>query len=310
MVEIFLYYLGFGGARFFALFFVFLVVYFTAKTWYHIFYLIRFNTPLPVSLKVLAQKVVFTFIVIIALTVPLGFMLEKVVLHAKAPEVIFFSEIFLQIDNMVFGAYIPFWLQSSSNSLKPLFDNLSFLIITVYRSLPFLLGILFSLLFVFKPYYFYKAFISFFVMFLIGLPLWFFFPAVSPLDAYIDNVLNVPPPLYLQTTLSEYHPNANVKSYLVSVTALSEESGNQFFAITTMPSMHVAWSLLILVFGVILWRPLVILLIPYFLLNALATVYLLQHYSVDIPTGIVVGIVSILIAIVIANKKTPKIFLS
>ena len=309
MIEIFLYYFRFGGARFFVSFFALLVVYFNWKIWYHLFQLVLFNTPLPASLKLLAQKIIFTFIGIGVICIPMGFALEKVVLRAQVPKIVFFSQAFLQIDKMVFGTYVPFWFQSSSNNIKFLFDALSLPIIIVYGSLAFLLGILLFLLFVFKPRYFYKAIMSFFIMFLIGLPLWFFFPAVSPHDAYIDNVLYVPAPQYLQATLSEYHPNPHLQLYLTSVSALSGEGEEQFFAITTMPSMHIAWASLILFFGIILWRPLAFVLVPYFLLNAIATVYLLQHYAVDIPAGIIVGIISIWVAFIIAKRKTPKMYL-
>ncbi len=310
MFEIFSYYLGFGGTRFFALFFVFLPVYFTGTLWYHFFYAVAYNRPLPSGLKSLATKVVLTLVMMVICLVVLGFGLEKVVLHAQLSTIVFFSQAFLQIDKMVFGVYVPFWFHDSSNGLKPFFDNFSLLIIIIYRSLPFLLGILFSLLFVIKPQYFYKAFLSFVIMFLIGLPLWFFFPAVSPFDAYIYDVFEAPLPQYLQPALSGYDPNVHLESFLRSIKDLNQESRAQFFAVTTMPSMHIAWAVLILFFGAALWRPLLVFLVPYFLINAFATVYLLQHYTIDIPAGLIVAIISIYLAIMIAKVKTPQIFLS
>ncbi len=310
MVEIFLYYIVFGGARFFALFFIFLALYFTGKMWYHIFRLALLNKSLPDSFKLLTKKIIFTFIIIIVTMFFLGVGLEKVILNAQASKVIFFSETFLQMDKTIFGTYVPFWFQDANNSLKPFFDNMGLVIIIVYKSLPFLLSILFSALFVANPQYFYKALLSFIIMFLMGLPLWFLFPAVSPFDAYIDNVLHIQAPLYLQGTLSAYQPNEHLTAFFTSMADLNIKTDNQFFAITTMPSMHIAWALLILFFGVKIYRPMALLLVPYFFLNAIATVYLLQHYAIDIPAGLMVGIISIWIATVLANKKTPKIYLS
>ena len=46
-------------------------------------------------------------------------------------------------DKAIFGAYVPFWFQSSTNVLKPLFDWLSVILVTTYFSLGIVLAIVF-----------------------------------------------------------------------------------------------------------------------------------------------------------------------
>lgn len=87
---------------------------------------------------------------------------------------------------------------------------------------------------------------------------------------------------------------------------LSKNGKENFFPLTTMPSMHIAWSLLIFYFGFKICKKSLLFLIPYFILNFISTMYMLQHYTIDVFVGFIVGVVSILLANFIAKKQTPQ----
>jgi len=316
MFEIFVYYIQFGGVVFAAVFFAFISLYSLLKFFSVIFrFLIKGEDPNK-NLRLFLEIFLIFLISIIFFTLA-GIILDYVASNASAERISFFDNFFMQIDKTVFGVYLPFWFQDLNNHHKPVFDFFGLFIVKIYEILAFFLGILFVLLLLFKPNYFCKLSLSFGLTLLISPPLWFLFPAVSPLDAYINNVISTPIPTEIQATVSLYRPNKFVESFLESVKGIDndinkdakEGDGERFFAITTMPSMHIAWSLLILYFGIILWRPAAVFLIPYFLVNALSTVYLLQHYTIDIFGGLIVGVISIWLATIIVGDKIPKFIL-
>lgn len=70
---------------------------------------------------------------------------------------------------------------------------------------------------------------------------------------------------------------------------------NRILPISTFPSMHAAWGIIIAYAGMILWPPLGIILIPLALVNGVASVYILEHYAVDIFLGYAVALISIII---------------
>jgi membrane-associated phospholipid phosphatase len=65
------------------------------------------------------------------------------------------------------------------------------------------------------------------------------------------------------------------------------------YFITSFPSPHVAWGVLIVWFGIELYRRSAVLLVPWGLLNCIGAVFLLQHYAVDAVAGIVVAVAAV-----------------
>jgi len=72
---------------------------------------------------------------------------------------------------------------------------------------------------------------------------------------------------------------------------------------TTFPSSHAAWAIIAMIFafeGSLLAGTLFT---PFLLLSAFGTFYLAQHYFIDAPAGIIVGIVSALIASFVFRER-------
>ncbi|WP_460994690.1 phosphatase PAP2 family protein, partial [Staphylococcus aureus] len=53
-------------------------------------------------------------------------------------------------------------------------------------------------------------------------------------------------------------------------------------AITTFPSMHAAWGVIVAVIAIELFPPLFLVVVPWFILELIGAVYTMQHYAVDI----------------------------
>lgn len=122
---------------------------------------------------------------------------------------------------------------------------------------------------------------------------WRYLPALSPQDRFIDNVYNLPVPSSLALLIDNYHPQAEIVSFLKEERAMKQPLKDM--PTTTMPSAHIAW---ITITGYYLYRarrlaalvgatPLA--------LSALGTVFFAQHYFVDILGGIVAAAIAVAI---------------
>lgn len=125
------------------------------------------------------------------------------------------------------------------------------------------------------------------------LPLWLMFPALSPQDRFIDNVYRLDVPVSIGEELSLYVPDVQVKQFLTEIRADKEESSSPFMPTSTMPSAHIVWIILI---GYYLFKTRIIfgfLSLPLLLLSGFGTVFLAQHYFVDVIGGIFIAGVAI-----------------
>lgn len=239
----------------------------------------------------------FTFIaiVIFAYAVALSLGIDVISSQLKAPAVAVASDEMMSADKMVFGVYLPLWFHSTQNPAKPFFDAMASLFLSAYQALTFVIGAVFSLLLIYEYRIFSKLLVSFVLTSFLGLPVWYLFPAISPFERYILNTTNVPISQSLQSEISSYEPNRQTVSFTKNLEQSGEISRNGFFAVTTFPSMHVAWASVITYFGIYAWPMSAVFLIPYSLLNAVGAVYTLQHYAVDALAGLVVAIISVLL---------------
>ena len=65
------------------------------------------------------------------------------------------------------------------------------------------------------------------------------------------------------------------------------------YLVSTLPSPHVAWGILVVWFGVGLYSRSVLVLLPWGVLNCVGAIYSLQHYAVDAVAGIIVAFIAI-----------------
>jgi membrane-associated phospholipid phosphatase len=202
----------------------------------------------------------------------------------------------MRADHFLFGVYPPLWLQSSGTALKPFFDTIAPLVVGVYHSIAVILSLGFLCVLIARPKLFLEMFAAFILCMLIGVPFWYFFPALSPIEAYYMPLLNIPVPKDILSILSHYEPNRYVLEYIMEDAAYVHRIKESHMLVTTMPSMHAAWIAMTAYYLTAAWRPFVLIGVPYVLLNAFSTLYVMQHYAVDQIAGFLVAMLAILIA--------------
>jgi hypothetical protein len=305
MVEALFYYINISGIIYLGPFFLLFFFYILAKIVYNVMNFLMFRIKALEFVEFI--KSLFLILIVTCLIFSImGILLYLIVANVNVSKMIYFNKLFLDIDKALFGVYLPFWFQSLDNNIKFVFDFLALPIIISYTKLAFLLNLLLAGFLILRPNYFYQAFLGFFICFFISVPIWFCFPALSPFDSYINNVIIMPENSNLDTYISLYNPNKYLNMVFERFSLQNKGNGRSFFAITSMPSMHIAWSVLILYFGYKFKKSFLLFFVPYFILNFIATLYLLQHYVIDIFFGLIVGIISIFLAQKIAKNKIPK----
>lgn len=122
---------------------------------------------------------------------------------------------------------------------------------------------------------------------------WIMFPVLSPHDRFIDNVYHLPAPPAIQEYVDNYHPQEEIKSSLERLRMNKE--GLSVLPTSTFPSAHVVWAVLFVYYAYRTHRWLAFFAVPFAILSAIGTVLFAQHYFADIPAGILVAFVSILL---------------
>ena len=197
------------------------------------------------------------------------------------------NEMLLGWDEAVFGVYPFIWLHTAANSLKPVFDFLSPLIIYSFQGLSLVIGA--TMIFFMKNRKIYPALVSsFFIAMGIGLFFWWAVPANSPNNYYLS----------VERSIPGYDPNRFVAEFEEKVRSRQQKLP----PISTFPSSHVNWGMQIVFFWAVYDRRTLFVSVPWFLLMALGTVYLAQHYAVDILLGIPLGAVSIAAANLLVKR--------
>ncbi len=194
------------------------------------------------------------------------------------------SERLMAWDEFIFGVPLPFWLNSALGK----YDFLDVFLTTFYRRFDIALFALLVALFLFEKDLFRKFVVAFFLVAIISIPVWYVFPAISPDEMYYQNIFNTHENQFEQAFVAD-----SVKNLSASFVGAWSNIKLNYFAVTTFPSMHVAWGILIAYFAYLLWRPLALGAFLWAAINALSAIYTLQHYGVDIFSGIGVAVVAL-----------------
>lgn len=144
---------------------------------------------------------------------------------------------------------------------------------------------------------------SFCLALFLMLPLWLIFPALSPQDRFIDNVYQLPVSPVIAKELKTYNPNHYIQQFLIETRERKEAGKNPYLPTSTMPSAHVAWAILV---GYYLFRAKVaagFIFTPLLVLSVLGTVFLAQHYFIDIVAGTIVSLLAIIIISFLTNSR-------
>ena len=241
--------------------------------------------------NLLTQSLLFlkTFAIITASTT-LGMLSVGILQQATKNRLINFQ--LLEADKLIIGDYPLFWLHSPANSLNGLFHFLTPAIIYSFLSLA---GVIVFLIFIFyfgKNKNIFKGYImSMFIVLALAMPFWFYFPANSPSNYFLhDSGSNFS--ASLSEAISNYQPNAKVAAFQEKMW----QSQKNALPVTTMPSMHWAWSIII-VYYLFKKAPKTIFLSSVWLIfNLFGTAYLGNHYLVDGLAAVPLAIISIFLA--------------
>lgn len=207
------------------------------------------------------------------------------------PNLPLFNSILAEADHWLTGAYPFFWLGN-----QPLLAPLAPIIIYAFVLLAPVMILFFVFLYAAECENVRSRFIAaFFVSMTIAIGFWYYFPAHSPHDAFLDNLSHETIRPELAKDIANYHPPQAVGNFLLMIRD-GKTQGRAPLPTTTMPSAHIIWATLLVYYLYRVDRRTLWVSIPYWLLSSLGTIYLVQHYLIDIPAGIAVGGAAILIS--------------
>jgi hypothetical protein len=140
---------------------------------------------------------------------------------------------------------------------------------------------------------FSKYAVAFFASIILMVPIWLAVPVMSPQDRFIDNVYHLKDPPQMTSALRDFSPVPQVETFLVQMRKSKE--GLDMMPTTTFPSSHAAWATIAFIFLLETSCAASIFLAPFLILSTIGTFFLAQHYFVDAPAGILIGVVSALV---------------
>lgn len=185
-----------------------------------------------------------------------------------------------------------------------LFDSswaLSQFITWSYLGLSVVLGVTALILAMTSCRLFREFMLGFFLIIPASIPLWATISAVSPSQYLREGEVGEVAPEHqaiahlTQNAVTSARPE--YKEAIATLERMWEQSeGANSFAVSTNPSMHVAWGFLCVVYAFMVHRALGMVLVVYQLANMIGTVFLLQHYTIDAPLGVALMALVILVA--------------
>ena len=220
----------------------------------------------------------------------------------SAQETINASNFLMYLDYSLFGAYVPFSLQQFSH-----IKILDTLFLSAYTNLSTIISIIFILLLI-KNIDLLRRFITaFFVVVMISIPLWYSFPALTPSEMYKNNVTTTTIDENIKNTISFYLEKTSPRNsrLIDTISNIGSKPEEGYYSVSTFPSMHTAWGLLVLYFSFLIWAPFGIATFFWYILNIIGAMYTLEHYAVDIVSGVIIGVIGI-IAVNYVFSRTKK----
>ena len=203
-----------------------------------------------------------------------------------------FGNIALSWDKSIFTTNPGVWMIDKFTG-----TFLESILLWVYNSIFAVLAVVLLASFFFNKQSFRRLILSFFIAWMIALPLWFLFPTVSPDLMFRLNKLNMANAAETKS-FNNFNPSPELKNNLdfqEQVHIINEDPTKRLLPTSTVPSMHAVWGVLIAYAGITLSPWFGIFLVPWALLNGVGAVYILEHFSVDIFFGFFIAFVAIII---------------
>ncbi|MBU1177156.1 MAG: phosphatase PAP2 family protein [Patescibacteria group bacterium] len=252
------------------------------------------------------KKIFFTSLIIIkplfSVSIFFGFITILLGLLAILLKGNFIDSLLMNMDNKLFGFY-PFL---GSYYQVDLFFKMIPLLIFGYLFLGSMMGITWVILYFSKKRELFSEYIvAMTLAVMIALPVWIIYPANSP--RHLNNIYN---PQRISQIYSKV--DMDVKEIIANnkldyrILNFHEDIGigrNDVIPISTIPSMHVAWALLILYYLYKLDRRTIFFTLPWNFLSTVGAIYLGQHYFMDVIIAFPVVIITIWFANILVKME-------
>lgn len=247
------------------------------------------STP-KIDLKQFLLSIIYIMVAIGLYNLVLALSLTQLSDVSSRASMIAASQLFMSMDKGILGFYPELYIQKFSIS-----STLDCILIQSYCNLPLFFSIVLIGLLLFNKTNFRKFLLAIFIAPFIAMPLWYALPAVTPNEMYRENMFSLHSLSVTQKQYEEAVTSKRLEAYLNLLDKSVEKPQQKHPLVSTNPSMHVAWGAIITYFSIILWWPLGFIFIPWLIFNMLATLYTLQHYAVDLPSGLVCATIAIVL---------------
>lgn len=173
-----------------------------------------------------------------------------------------------------------------------------------FLNLPFFLVLTAGITYLRNRKAFAKYAVAFFTSIILMIPLWLLVPVMSPQDRFIDNVYQQQDPPRMTAALDKFTPVPETERFLKQMR--KSKDGLDIMPTTTFPSSHAAWAAIAFIYLLEASAAAGTIFFPFLLLSTIGTFYFAQHYLIDTPAGIVVGIISVLIVSMIFRDSSDR----
>lgn len=214
----------------------------------------------------------------------------------------FVDSLLMDLDNKLFGFY-PF--MGSYYEVSLLLKIIPFLIFG-YLFLGSMMGMTWVVLYFNKKKKLFNEYIiAMTLAIMIALPVWIIYPSNSP--RHLNNIYNPQRIVHSYENVDEdirsIIKDNNIDNKILDFHESIGMEKNNIYPISTIPSMHVVWALLILYYLFLFNRRTIFFTLPWNFFSTLGAVYLGQHYFVDIIISFPVAFLSILLANVLVRME-------
>lgn len=311
-----LYYLFFGF-NFFQISFIALWLYVLVKVASgFMYYLLRmqingFKKTKDTFQKIIKKRVpIIKKVLFFLISIQFGFLSMFVIANrigdVDPDKVAYTSERLMQFDYSLFGTYPPFALQDLASN-----EFIDELLVGAYLFLSVFLSFVVIFLITTKPMKSLRMFIfSFFFAVFLAIPFWYLFSAVTPNEMYRENKLEITEngPVWEYVKIQTEKTSTRVAGLLKVASYYGSRPDEGHYHVPTFPSMHIAWSVVIVFFGFHVWPKFGFLCLLWAIINAFGAVYMLQHYAVDVLLGLFIGTCAVALSYELIKLEEKKFF--